>query len=345
MSSGEPFRYHVRLPAGTDPVVAVGDEVQPGDPLADETQVTAARSIPLARPLRRKRDEVAELLLVAPGDRIRADQLLARTPDRDVRSPSDAIFLAYRPSDGAAHILPLESADSVRSEVSGIVMEVDAHSITIAVPGVVLDGVGGTGPAVQGSLGVLVDDAEAALDPAAIDADSAGRVVVGGSWASAESITRARAVGVAAIVVGGLHARELAGFAGLQHRRSLLGTAAPPFAVLALDGYGRAPMDPARFDWLKANVGQSATVLGDGHRMIVYDATPAPVRVGRPVAGDRVVIVSGPGRGQAGLLTEIPPQPMALGSGITALCGMVRLDAGRTVSVALANLEASFAAS
>jgi len=32
---------------------------------------------------------------------------------------------------------------------------------------------------------------------------------------------------------------------------------------------------------------------------------------------------------------------MAIGSGISALCGMVRLDAGRTVSVALANLEAS----
>jgi hypothetical protein len=63
--------------------------------------------------------------------------------------------------------------------------------------------------------------------------------------------------------------------------------------------------------------------------------------VARAVVGDRVVIVSGAGRGQAGLLNEVPAQPMAIGSGISALCGMVRLDAGRTVSVALANLEAS----
>lgn len=345
MTTSEPYRHHVRLPAGAEPVVAVGDEVQPGDPLAHVMQTIASRSVPVARPLRRKRDEVADLLLVAPGARIRANQPLARGPDRDVRSPADAIFLAYRPSDGAAHILPLEPAEPIRSEVNGIVMEVDAHELTIAVPGVLLTGAGGTGPAVQGSLSVLVDDADAALDPATIDADSAGRVVIGGSWASAESITRARAVGVAAIVVGGLHARELAGFAGLQHRRSLLGTAAPPFAVLALDGYGRAPMDPARFAWLQANAGRSATVLGDGRRMIVYDASPAPVRGARPVVGDRVVIVSGPGRGQVGLLSEIPAQPMAIGSGLSALCGMVRLDAGRTVSVALANLEASFAAS
>ena len=341
MTTAVPYRHQVRLPGGADAVVAVGDEVGPDDVLARTVRVAAARSIPVARPLRRKRGEIADLLLVAPGDRVRADQPLARTPEREVRSPAEALFLAYQPSDGLAHLLPLEPAEPVRSEVRGIVVEVEERSITVAVPGVQMAGAGGTGPAVQGPLSVLVDDPEAILEPTAIDADSAGRIVVGGSWASAETITRARAVGVAAIVVGGLHARELADFAGLQHRRSLLGTAAPPFAVLALDGYGRAGMDPARFAWLKAHAGHPATVMGDGRQLLVYDASPAPVRVPRAVVGDRVVIVSGPGRGQAGLLSEVPAQPMAIGSGISALCGMVRLDTGRTVSVALANLEAS----
>jgi hypothetical protein len=130
-------------------------------------------------------------------------------------------------------------------------------------------------------------------------------------------------------------------FAGLQHRRSLLGTAAPPFAVLVLEGYGRTAMDPARFAWLQAHADQLAAVFGDRHQMLVYDASPAPARVSRATPGDRVIIVSGPGRGQAGLLTEIPIQPLAIGSGISALCGMVRLDGGRTVSVALANVEVS----
>ena len=126
--------------------------------------------------------------------------------------------------------------------------------------------------------------------------------MVAGSWASAEAITRARAVGVAGIVVGSLHARDLADFAGLQHRRSLLGTAAPPFAILALDGFGRAGMDPARFAWLRDNGEQQATVLGDRRRLLVYDASPAPTRAPRPGVGDRLIIVAGPGRGQAGLL-------------------------------------------
>lgn len=345
MTTADLYRHQVRLPAGAEAVVAVGDEVGPGDLLARTVRVAAARSIPVARPLRRKRGEIGELLLVASGDRVRADQPLARTPEREVRSPAEALFLSYQPSDGLAHLLPLEPAEPIRSQVRGIVVEVEERSITVAVHGVQIAGAGGTGPAVQGPLSLLVDEPEAILEPAAIDADSAGRIVVGGSWASAETITRARAVGVAAIVVGGLHAREVADFAGLQHRRSLLGTAAPPFAVLALDGYGRAGMDPARFAWLKAHAGQPATVLGDGRRLLIYDASPAPQRVPRAVVGDRVVIVSGPGRGQAGLLSEVPAQPMAIGSGISALCGMVRLDAGRTVSVALANLEASLTVS
>ncbi len=341
MTTADPYRHQMLLPAGAEAVVAVGDEVGPGDPLARMVRAIGARTIPVARPLRRKRGEMAELLLAKPGDRIRADQPLARTPEREVRSPINALFLAYQPSDGMAHLLLLEPAEPIRSEVRGLVMEVEERSITVAVPGVQLAGTGGTGPAVHGQLSLLVSDAESVLEPAAIDADSAGRIVVGGSWASTEAITRARAVGVAAIVVGGLHARELADFAGLQRRRSLLGTAAPPFAVLTLDGYGRAGMDPARFAWLKAHAGQPATVLGDRRRLLIYDASPAPVRVARAVVGDRVVIVSGAGRGQAGLLSEVPAQPMAIGSGISALCGIVRLDAGRTVSVALANLEAS----
>jgi hypothetical protein len=206
---------------------------------------------------------------------------------------------------------------------------------------VLLVGAAGTGPAVHGKLSLVVSHPDAPVNPALIDADSAGRILVGGSWASAESITRARAVGVAAIVVGGLHARDLSDFSGLQRRRSLLGTAAPPFAILALDGFGRATMDPARFAWLQAHADQSATVLGDRHRLLVYDASSAPSRHARAVVGDKVVIAAGPGRGQAGLLSDIPALPMAIGSGISAVCGLVRLDGGRTVAVALANLEAS----
>ncbi len=341
MTVESPYRHRIRLPSGAEPTVAVGDEVQAGDTVASSVRPAASVTVPLARPLHRGRGEVLDLLSATPGTRVRVDQPLARTPDRDVRSPVDGILLAYDSATGNAHLLALEPADPILSDVRGVVMEVDREAVTVAVPAVMLVGVAGTGAAVHGPLTIAVSHAEAPLEPAMIDADAAGRIMVGGSWASAEVITRARAVGVAGIIVGGLHARELAEFTGLQHRRSLLGTAAPPFAVLGLDGFGRSGMDPARFAWLQAHADQPATILGDQRRLLVYDATPAPSRVARAAVGERVVIASGPGRGQAGTLTEIPGQPRAIGSGISALCGLVRLDAGRTVAVALANLEAS----
>ncbi len=341
MPATDPYRHLVPLPALAEPAVAVGAEVQPGDELARAVKPGPALSVPMARPLRRKGAEVIDILSVSPGTLVRANQRMARAGDREVRAPSEALFLAYEPGSGSARLLPLEPADPIRSDVRGIVMEVTDRSITVAVPAVVINGIGGTGPSVSGPLSILVDDPEAPLDPTLIDADLSGRIVVAGSWASAEAITRARAVGVAGIVVGSLHARDLADFAGLQHRRSLLGTAAPPFAILALDGFGRAGMDPARFAWLRDNGEQQATILGDRRRLLVYDASPAPTRAPRPGVGDRLIIVAGPGRGQAGLLTELPVQAMAIGSGISTLCGTVRLDSGRTVNVALANVEAS----
>ena len=341
MPASDPYRHIVPLPALAEPAVAVGAEVQPGDELARAVRPTLALSLPMARPLRRKGAEVVDLLTVGPGTLVRANQRLARAGNREVRAPSEALFLAYEPGSGSARLLPLEPADAVRSDVRGIVMEVTDRSVTIAVPAVVVSGAGGTGPSVSGALSILVDDPEAPLEPTLIDADLAGRIIVAGSWASAEAITRARAVGVAGVMVGSLHARDLADFAGLQHRRSLLGTAAPPFAILALDGFGRAGMDPARFAWLQDNGEQQATILGDRRRLMIYDASPAPTRSARPGVGDRLVIVAGPGRGLAGLLTEVPVQAMAIGSGIGTLCGTVRLDSGRTVNVALANVEAS----
>lgn len=341
MTVPNPYRHRLRLPAGSEPRVAVGDEVQPGDPVANAVRPTSTLRVPIAKPLRRPRGEVSDLLLVAPGAHVRADQPLARTPDRDVRAPIDGMFLGYDAGQGDARLLGLEPGEPIVSDVRGVVMEVDRTAVTIAVPAIMLIGASGTGPAVHGRLSIVVSEPSAPIDPAMIDADAAGRIMVGGSWASAEAITRARAVGVAAIVVGGLHARDLSDFTGLQHRRSLLGTAAPPFAILALDGFGRAAMDPARFRWLQAHADQRATVLGDRRRLLVYDASPAPSRVARAEVGDKVVIAAGPGRGQTGILGELPAQPLAIGSGISAMCGLVRLDGGRTVAVALANLEAS----
>jgi hypothetical protein len=341
MSTPDPYRHRIRLPTGSAPVVAVGDVVEPGDPLATTVRPAGTTMVPLARPLRRKKPEVASLLQVTPGTRVRVDQPLARTPDREVRAPADGYVLAYDAGRGSAELLVTAAGDPVVSDVRGTVVAVEDETVTVAVPAVELHGVAGSGPAVHGPLVVMVPQADLPLDPALIDADAAGKIIVGGSWASAEAITRARAVGVAAILVGGLHARDLADFAGLQHRRSLLGTAAPPFAVLALDGFGQAPMDPARFAWLRAQADRQVTILGDQRRLLVYHASAPPERHHRATVGDQVIIAAGPGRGQTGLLGEVLARPMAIGSGISALCGLVRLDAGRTVTVPLANLEAS----
>ena len=53
--------------------------------------------------------------------------------------------------------------------------------------------------------------------------EATGRILVGGSRASAETLTRARAMGVAGIVLGGVLDKELRDFEATQQRRREIG--------------------------------------------------------------------------------------------------------------------------
>ena len=83
-----------------------------------------------------------------------------------------------------------------------------------------------------------------------------GRIIVGGSRASAETLTRARAMGVAGIVLGGVLDKELRDFEATQRRRREVGGVRGDFAVLLLEGYGKVGFDPELFAWFRTHEGR-----------------------------------------------------------------------------------------
>ena len=180
---------------------------------------------------------------------------------------------------------------------------VDDGAITVEVPGVLMRGVGGTGTAVHGELVVAVHDPGEELRAAAIDVSATGKIVVGGSRASAETLTRARAMGVAGIVLGGVLDKELRDFEAIQRRRREVGGLTGSFGVLLLEGFGKVGIDPQRFAWFRAHAGRMASLFGADGLLYVYDAAAAPGRrhaaAGRRAGGCPSAAVPGPG-GRAG---------------------------------------------
>ena len=334
--------HRVRLPMGATPLVEVGEAVEPAAVLAMRRRPGAGIALPVATRLRRAPGAAGAFLSVAPGSSLAAgERLAADEAGREVLAPQPCLFLGYEPDDGTALVAPLLDDEPIVGHVRGEVTAVTGEAIEVRVGGAVLDGVGGSGIAVHGELRVAVHEPRQELRAAAIDVGATGRIVVGGSRASAETLTRARAMGVSGIVLGGLLDKELRDFEATQQRRRRSGGAQGDFAIMLIEGYGKVGLDQALFAWFRANEGRMASLFGEAARLYVYDAHPPPARRALARVGDRVIAHRRPHAGRPGELLRILDGPYASASGIAARSGIVRFEDGVTAVVPLANLEAT----
>lgn len=334
--------HSVRLPVASTPSVKVGARVQPADVLATRRPPTHGVTIEIAAPLRRPAAAAAECLVVRPGAMLQRGDVLARDArGREVTVPQPCLFLGYDPDHGTALLSPLGDEEPIVGHVRGRVTRVTPSAIDVRVAGAVVVGVAGSGAAVHGKLQVAVDDAGDELRAGAIDAETIGRIVVGGSRASAETLTRARAMGVAGVVLGGVLDKDLRDFEATQLRRREVGGGGSDFSILLLEGYGKIGMDPGVFGWLRGHDGKLVSLFGDEARLYVYDADEPPSRRLLARAGDRVVGTRRPYAGAGGRLVRILGGQHVVSSGVPTRSGLVRFEDGRTGIVPLANLEAT----
>jgi hypothetical protein len=338
----DPAIHRIPLPRGAVPRVRTGNEIRPEQVLATKRAVKEAVRVPVAAPLGKRRDQAGELITVKPGGRVDAGEPIARTEDgREVRAAEASIFLAYSQADGAALLVTLGSEEPVIGHVSGTVLQVTRAFISVVVPGARLEGVGGIGDAVHGELAVAVHAHDEELRAGAIDVSAAGKILIGGSRASAETLTRARAMGVAGIVLGGILDKELRDFEAIQRRRREIGGLAGSFAVILLEGFGKVALDAQLFAWLRAHAGRTASLFGEERLLYVHDAAPPPPRTPLATVGDRVLIHRRPFQGRSGVLVGVLDELHDTPSGIPAVTGVVRLEDGRLAPIPLANLEAT----
>jgi hypothetical protein len=334
--------HRVRLPIGATPLVAVGHRVEPAEVLATRRPPLTGRNLPVASILRRSAADAVECLAARPGSILDADATLATDGrGRTVHVPEACLYLGYDSNEGTALVAPLGPPEPILGHVRGEVTTVDHDEIEIRVSGALVTGIGGSGAAVHGELRLAVHDPGDELRATAIDTGATRRILVGGSRASAEALTRARAMGVAGIVVGGVLDKELRDFEATQRRRREVGAERGGFAIVVLEGYGKVGIDPALFDWFRANDGRMASLFGDETRLYVYDADPSPARRPLPRPGDRVVAHRRPHAGLAGELVRELPGPHATAAGVAARSALVRFEDGRTAIVPLANLDAA----
>jgi hypothetical protein len=260
------------LPLGSNERAALGQEVRAGDVLAAGTRYGTPVRVAGARRLGVPPDDLASVMRVPIGREVERRTVIARTGRRFARAVSSPIAgrVIHQRADGDLYVAPVVGRWVVRSTLDGEVSRSDDGCVTVQGSAWALQGVAGYGPDAIGEIALAVDAPGAELHPSRIDVRLRDRILIGGARATAESITRAHACGVAAVVAGAAPAGGLRVVYGDEATASGATTGPEAPTVLCLIGFGTAPLPREVFAPLVALAGARAAVHTTSARLFVF---------------------------------------------------------------------------
>jgi hypothetical protein len=320
--------------------------------IADRALVDAGARVDIGQPvIERSRDSTTlevrsqpALARLRAGDSVDASLFAHDGGSRSGPRPGDRARILFHGPDGRVRLAIGRHPSIVTSPVSGVVEKLGAGVLDIRSDGVGLPGAAGWGQPVHGPLFFGISTPDAELRASSIDVGAAGTIVVAGARLDIEALTRARAIGVAGILCGGIVGRELRQLDESDRRQRAALHAATPFAVLALDGFGRRPMPGPTWDLLRAAAADGRIVgLIPETRWAVVSGDAAPLAAAAARDSAAVRIAAGEGLGREGVLVGLAG-PVRRPGGLYQPSGYVDDPAAsdgqpRRRIVALADLE------
>jgi hypothetical protein len=178
-------------------------------------------------------------------------------------------------------------------------------------------------------------------------------VVVGGAFVTHDALMRARELGVAAVVVGGLDDLDLRRLLGRDLGVAITGSEDLGFTLVLTEGFGRLRMSERAWDLLGARAGRLASVSGatqiragvlrpevlipesDGHTAPVERGPEAGLAL-----GSLVRVIRTPHFGRVGEVVELPSELRRLETeAMVRVLVVVFPEDGTRVVVPRANVE------
>jgi hypothetical protein len=242
----------------------------------------------------------------------------------------------------------------VLAHVPGRVVQVLAgEGAVIETDAALVQGIFGVGGEVRGPLALACRAPEEELHEDLIRPEMKGCVIVGGARMTATAIARAKSVGAAAVVSGGIDDADLRDFLGHDLGVAITGSERCGLTLIITEGFGEIAMARRTFELLAGHQGREACVNGATQIRagvmrpeIVVPIEHAPAKVdrggvidGELSIGAPVRIIRDPHFGVIGRVAALPERPAMLDSGSKARVLEVSLDRGGTVMVPRANVE------
>lgn len=311
---------------------------------------------------------------VREGDYVQEGQIIAGTPHAGslalVYSPISGIIARICPKAGTVTIVRPMKTLKVLAHIPGkIVQPVENLGAVIQGFGSLLEGVFGIGSERFGSLTVKGNSPQDVLDEAGIGPEAEGSILVAGAGATYQAISKAIEFGARGLIAGGLNQKDLATIAGQEINPQNTAIEDLEFTLIMTEGAGYMPMNEQAWQVFKEGHGHLASVDGTtglsgslrrpwifinhaspGEKAIIEATEPhigLKHSLGQPVTGtrghaspgDRIRCLRQPYFGLWGTVEENIPEKVRVESEGLMEAVKVRLDDGRLVTVAEANIE------
>jgi hypothetical protein len=358
VSASTILRQTRRLPMRGEVLVRAGDLVSADQVVARAQRPGNAQVVRAAQALHLEPNELQAHLVKRPGETVQAGEVIARTQGlwgllkNEVRSPVAGVVEEVSPTTGYIRLREPPTIIELRAHVAGRVVQViGGEGAVIEARGALVQGIFGVGGERRGRLRRAVEGPDQPL-PASAISDCRGCVLIAGSGADGEAISRAAEAGAAGLVVGAVSDEALGRYVGYDIGVAITGQEAIPMTLIVTEGFGELPMALRTWDLLVSLEGELASINGATQiragvirpEIIVTreaaaagEAEAAPEQV--LVVGSAVRVIRDPHFGALGRVVALPPELTEIETESRVRIALVKLERGDEVRVPRANLE------
>lgn len=353
------WRCRRTLPVAGRVLVSAGAHVK-ADQVVAETE-TAGDAVPvnLARSLGVSPSQVGSCLLVSLGDTVSAGQLLARSAgffgwfSKEFFSPMDGTIESVSAITGQMILRGQPRKVQVRAYLAGEVTEVlPEEGVVIEAQAAVIQGIFGIGGEAYGPIHLACRSPDEDLTETQLSSEMRGAIVIGGRRITRTAVDRAREVGVAALISGGIDDQDLREILGYDLGVAVTGLEKIGLTLIVTEGFGDISMARRTFELFQRLHGQAAAANGTTQIRagVLRPEIVTPVTAVAATSTNHVVtgilavdapvrVIREPYFGEIGRVTAMPSEPQLLASESKARVVHVRLHRGDTVTVPRANVE------
>jgi hypothetical protein len=350
-----------QLPLPGTVLVQAGDRVVSNQPVARAELPGKVYPLNLANQLGVAPDEIKEYLIKNAGDSIRKDEVLAENKPffkwlkTEIPSPITGTVESISTVTGQVLLREPPRVIDLLGYVDGTVVEIHPHQgVTVECACSLVQGIFGIGGETYGEVAMAVASPDEPLTPDRLTSEMKGKLVVGGSFLPAETMAKARELGVAGLIVGGIHDKDLRALLGYDLGVAITGTEQVGFTLVLTEGFGTIPMAQKTFALLSRHAGAKASISGATQIRagvirpeiiipmqggLVAQETGTCAERGGIQIGDPVRIIRDPLFGKIGAVSALPSELTRIPTESEVRVLEVRFADGSCAVIPRANIE------